>query len=188
MVSVIGYGYLYYKDTEKRKVEREAFVQSQINKGLISFVDRKGIEKWGSSEEVAKWSSEDNIAKIKELKLYQVIESIEQFEPSRIYHNEFGYHVELQGWLKKEFPNTSFEKTTGASRPDIVIDDIAIEVKGPTYTKDLKTLSDKCVRYSNYYNNLILVLFEPSFSEELFLEMATGIERVFPHVKIIRKD
>lgn len=127
-------------------------------------------------------------AKIKETLFYKVAESIKNFPPSRRYGNEFAYHTELQGWLKSQFREAKVEIQTGASRPDIVIADIAIEVKGPTDTQALNTLATKCLKYSQYYTHLIIVLFEPRFSESNYSEIVEGIKRYFPNVEVIRKD
>jgi hypothetical protein len=117
----------------------------------------------------------------------QVIETIEKFQPTKVWGNEDSYHKELQGFLRAFFPNTKFELQTGASRPDIVIENIAIEIKGPTDGPALATLADKCMRYSHYYQNMIIVLFEPNFSNSRFDEFKKGMERHFPHVKIMVK-
>jgi hypothetical protein len=93
----------------------------------------------------------------------------------------------LHGWLNREFPDAVIEKQKGASRPDIVIGDIAIEVKGPTDIRSLKDLSDKCIRYSLYYNSLIFVLFEPSFPERHYQEFLTGLQNNFQNVEVIIK-
>ena len=118
----------------------------------------------------------------------RVVKSIERFNPSRTWRKELSYQIELQGWLKQEFPTANIEKTTGASRPDIVIDNIAIEVKGPTGNSELGTLSEKCLKYSEHYKNLAIVLFEPKFTEQRYSEIETGIKKYFPHVRIVRKD
>jgi hypothetical protein len=120
--------------------------------------------------------------------LNAVVQAIEEFKPSRRYHNEFPYHTELQGWLRSRFPSSKIEIQTGASRPDIVIEDIAIEVKGPTTNQALDTLTTKCLKYSEYYDKIVMVLFEPEFSESNFREIYAGIERHFPHVRVIRKE
>ena len=90
--------------------------------------------------------------------------------------------------MKSKFPSARIEIQTGASRPDIVIEDIAIEVKGPTDNNALDTLTTKCLKYSRYYNKIILCLFEPVFSESNFREIEAGIEQHFPHVRVVRKD
>ncbi|MGB7787290.1 hypothetical protein [Methanoregula sp.] len=120
--------------------------------------------------------------------LEKIIATIENFEPSRIYRDEQGYHNELQGWMKAHFHGAIVEHQTGSSRPDIVIDNrIAIEVKGPTRSKDLVTVADKCNRYLQHYDNLIVALFEVDVNERFYDEWLKGIEDRYPEVKIIKK-
>ena len=172
---------------KQRDFERRKYVEEQTAKGLVKFSDRFGKERWGSLEEIEEWKRRDEDEKMKESLLYRVSESIENFKPSRRYRNEFGYHTELQGWLKAHFPSAKVEIQTGASRPDIIIDHIAIEVKGPTDSQALNTLTTKCLKYSKYYTNIICVLFEPSFTDKNFKEIKEGIDRTFPNVSIIVK-
>ena len=115
----------------------------------------------------------------------KVIESIENFKPSKKWGNEDSYHKELLGWLKQPFPEIKYELQTGGSRPDLVIDKIAIEIKGPTDNQALNTLSTKILKYSHYYDDIIIVLFETSFSERNFNEIANGIKKTYSHVHII---
>lgn len=170
---------------------------------LVRFIDYKGRERLVTIDELESIRREDERefslgaqALIEEQKkkeeqdslLNYIVQTIEEFKPSRRYHNEFPYQAELQGWLKSRFPTSKIEMQTGASRPDIVIEDIAIEVKGPTDNRALETLTTKCLKYSQYYDKVILVLFEPVFSESNFREIQSGVERHFPHVRILRKD
>ena len=173
-------GYFYF-------MRKKKFEDKQRAKGLEKFVDRHGKEFWVKAEEVNSLREKDEEERFKETLYQRVIEAIRKFEPSRVYHNEFGYHTELQGALKTQFPNARVEMQTGASRPDIVIEDIAIEVKGPTDNNALNTLTTKCLKYSQYYKKLIIVLFEPQFSEQNMGEIASGIKQYFPNVEIIRK-
>ncbi len=123
-----------------------------------------------------------------ELLISHVIRSIEEFKPTKNWGNENNYHIELLGWLKREFPDiVEYEVQTGASRPDLVIKDIAIEIKGPTDSQAINTLPSKLIRYDQYYTNIIIVLFECNFSEQLFKEIQIGINRHFQNVTIIRK-
>ncbi len=176
---------------------------AQRNPSLVRFVDYKGQERLVSIDELESIRREDERqfslgaqALIEEQKkkeeqnslLNYVVQTIEAFRPSKRYHNEFPYQTELQGWLRARFPTSRIEIQTGASRPDIVIEDVAIEVKGPTDNRALETLTTKCLKYSHYYDKVILVLFEPVFSESNFREIQSGIERHFPHVRILRKD
>jgi hypothetical protein len=157
--------------------EKEQFEEEQKMKGLAKFVDRLKNEKWGTPQQVKTWEKEDKETELKESIYYRVIKSIEGFEPSRRYRNEFGYHTELQGWLKAQFPSAKVEIQTGSSRPDIVIDNIALD-----------TLSSKCLKYLNYYSHLVIVLFESNFSEGHYSEIVKGIENYSPNIRIIRKN
>jgi len=178
---------LYWKYKQRKKEEKEAFEKEQISKGLIKFVDRFGTERWGKPHEVKIWTKEDEEAKEKEKLINQVVSEIENFKPSRIYHNEFPYQVELVGYLKHKFPNADIEQQKGSSRPDIIVGDVAIEVKGPTRTQDLQTIADKCMRYYQHFGELVIVLFEVDVYEQRYDEWKKGINNTFPNVRIIRK-
>ncbi len=117
----------------------------------------------------------------------RVIDSIENFSPTKKWGNEDSYHKELLGWLKQPFPEIQYELQTGSSRPDLVIGMIAIEIKGPTDDNALNTLATKILKYSHYYENVVIVLFESSFSERNFKEITSGIEKTYSHVHVIRK-
>lgn len=169
IVSIITILIFYFK----RKKE---FEFAQIAKGLVKYKTIDGGYKWGTKNESEK------------AQLYnQLYETIKEFEPSRQYRHEFGYHTELQGYLKSKFPKAKPELQTGSSRPDIVIADVAIEVKGPTDNPALNTLTTKCLKYSQYYKHLIIVLFETQFSENNYAEIIKGLKQHFPNVKVVRK-
>ena len=145
-------------------------------------LERNLDKKWDSKQKKTESS------KTTDKKIQEVINAINKFEPSRVYHSEQGYHNELQGWLKAHFQQAKVEHQTGSSRPDIIIDsDIAIEVKGPTKSQDLKTIADKCNRYTIYWKNLIIVLFEVDVYERFYSEWEQGIIKRYPEVVIIRK-
>ncbi|HYB02841.1 MAG TPA: J domain-containing protein, partial [Nitrososphaerales archaeon] len=117
----------------------------------------------------------------------RVVKGIEEFTPSTVWKNESGYQAELYTVLKKDFPELTVDAQKDSSRSDLVIQDIGIEVKGPTGGGELQILPDECLRYSPHYQNLIFVLFEPEFTELLYKEISDGITRTYPNVKIIRK-
>jgi hypothetical protein len=117
-----------------------------------------------------------------------IIEFIEKFKPSKNWGSEEGYQGELQGFLKHEFPNSKVEVQTGSSRPDIIIDKIAIEIKGPTDDNAINSLPAKCIKYSKHYDKLIIVLFRPNYSERNYKDIMEGIKNMFPDVHIIIKD
>lgn len=117
----------------------------------------------------------------------RVVEAVEEFEPSMRYSSELGYHAELQGWLRARFSESRVEVWSGSSRPDIVVGSVAVEVKGPTTGRDLATVTDKLLRYSSYYDRIIVVLFDLQVSRRRLEEWLRGMERSFPNVKVILK-
>ncbi len=164
------------------------------HEGLFKYVTRCGVERWGTQDDVECWEDEDLIALNKEKEeeknktINQVINHIENFESSIKWKSEEGYHAELQGYLKNHFPNAEVEVQTGASRPDIVIDNIAIEIKGVTDNSALNSIAGKIFKYSNYYDYIIIVIFEKNFSEPYFNEILAQVDIKYPNVKIIIKD
>jgi hypothetical protein len=181
-LTIIGF-YYNSKEQEKREAEKKAELERKETE-IKAEIERKEAERKAFHES----QKEDEEARLKESKLYKVTESIKRFKPSMAYTLESGYQYELQGWLKQEFPSASLENSIGASRPDIVIDEIAIEIKGPTGNAELGTLSEKVFKYLYHYENLIIVLFEPSFTEQRYREIKEGIEHFIPNVIFIRKD
>src|SRR5208283_1919923 len=176
------------RQKEKQKhdqIEHERLIQEfeerQAAKGLLKFTDRFGTTKWGTPQDLEIWKQEENLL------INRIVNGIEKFKPTRKWEYEEGYHKELLGYLGHDFPDIKYEFQKGSSRPDLVIQNIAIEIKGPTDNAALDTLTTKCLKYSKYYDHLIMVLFEPQFSERHFKEIEEGITQYFPHVKIIRK-
>jgi len=51
------------------------------------------------------------------------------------------------------------ELQCGSSRSDIVMEDIIIEIKGPTYGDGLQSINDKCLRYHHHVKKMFVVLF-----------------------------
>lgn len=69
---------------------------------------------------------------------------IEGFHPARKFAREIRYQDELYGYLiGKLGEGVTIEKQLGRSRPDIVVGEIAIEIKGPTTNQGLVTIADK---------------------------------------------
>lgn len=120
--------------------------------------------------------------------LQSIIASINEFQPARAYKEESHYQIELNGWLKSRFPSAGIEIQTGYSRPDIVIDNVAIEIKGPTRARDLNTIMDKCHRYLQNHDHLIVVLFGVDVPADRYAEWLDGIQTHYPDVPVIRKD
>ncbi len=119
--------------------------------------------------------------------LEEIHQAIEEFEPPRRYENEELYHHTLFVYLKERFPDAKIEVKRGSSRPDIVIGDIAIEVKGPTTSEDLKTIADKLLRYPKHFEDVIVVLFDVRVNKRRYEEWLEGIRMRFPEVEIIKR-
>ncbi|MDD3145099.1 MAG: hypothetical protein PHV23_03215 [Candidatus Gracilibacteria bacterium] len=91
--------------------------------------------------------------------ILEIEEKIRGFKPLRSYNYEETYQIELAGYLKNNYPNLDIEKSIDYSRPDIIIDNIAIEIKGPTNMQALKTIPDKINSYLPKRDFLFIVLF-----------------------------
>ena len=121
----------------------------------------------------------------------QIKKEILAFDPLMPdYPNELPYQIDLARYLKHSFENTKVEKQKGASRPDIVIDNIAIEIKGPTNVNALQTIADKCMRYpSHFQQGFFIVLFKlHHVTQRFYNEWEQNVKNHFPTVEIIRKQ
>ena len=121
----------------------------------------------------------------------KIVSDIKCFEASYRWPNESGYHAELHRYFLDKDYASIVEYQTGSSRPDIVIGDTAIEVKGCTTDNDIDSLPGKCVKYSNYYTDIVFVLFEPVWTRnqhayETFRGMLSNFDNV--SILIKRKD
>lgn len=116
-----------------------------------------------------------------------VLHAIGRFQPARAYREEQFYQVELAGFLKHQFPDTAIEVQDGRARPDIVVGDVAVEIKGPTTYRDLATVFDKCVRYTARWGRLIVVLFAVEVDGGRYTDWERSLKKYFPDVIVIRK-
>lgn len=114
---------------------------------------------------LSKKQEKQRIAEIPDF-LRELENKIKTFKPIRQYKEEKLYQAELVGYLKHEYPEVKIEETRDYSRPDIIIDDIAIEIKWPTDMSALKTLPDKINRYIPKWNYLFIVLFSISITDD----------------------
>ncbi len=126
---------------------------------------------------------------IDDKRLDEVVSKIKEFEPLMVdYPNELPYHVDLARYLKNVFENTHIEIQRGSARPDIIIDNIAIEIKGPTNQRELRTIADKCFRYPQYFDRgLIVVLFDLRVTVQYFNDWKKGLQDKFPNVIVLKK-
>lgn len=178
---------IYVKMKIQERKEKELFEKQQIEKGLIKFIDRFNNERWGKPEEVSMWAKEDEKAKEKEKLINKIIAEIEEFKPIRKYHYEFPYQIDLARHIKTKFPDADIEEKRGHSRPDIVVGDVAIEVKGPTGHRELDSIATKCMKYKEHFGEVIIVLFDVIVNEGYYLEWITALNKNFPNIKVIRK-
>ncbi len=115
----------------------------------------------------------------------KIISLIYKFKPMQKWSKESGYQADLARYLKQHLKNVKVELQRGSSRPDIVVNEsIAIEIKGPTRTKNLETITSKIIRYRNHFNFLIIVLFDVRVSENYLTDFLNGLKD-FPNLAII---
>ena len=118
--------------------------------------------------------------------LLRLKEMIEGFHPARTFDREIRYQDELYGYLLGRLgQGVAIEKQRGRSRPDIVVDEIAIEIKGPTTNQGLQTIADKIARYRLHFSGIVCVLFDVQ-DEAHYREWLRGIRD--PDVVVIRID
>ncbi|MCX6818433.1 MAG: hypothetical protein NT129_00335 [Candidatus Aenigmarchaeota archaeon] len=159
---------------------------------IIDYARRRGVR---VDDIIEKVDADKTIEEIETYKkqgianiVFEVANAIREFKPSRYYSKEFPYQIELKGFLTHQFPTAKIEEAKGSTRPDITISGIAIEVKGPTYEKDLITISDKCMRYPEYFKTgIIIVLFNVEVNEKRFRDWERGLKKTFPNIIVIRK-
>ena len=104
----------------------------------------------------------------------KIVQEIESYQHPRKELTEYPYHVGLHGWLNHSFPKIGFELKKGSARPDIIVGNFAIEIKGPTHHKDLQTIADKINRYLQNFDKIIIVLFDIQVSETLLDDFLKG--------------
>jgi len=121
--------------------------------------------------------------------LQELINKIGEYQPIKPFKNELLYHTNLYTYLCEKIPEEiGFEEQRGSSRPDIVVGDIAIEIKGPTDRQGLITIADKINRYSQHFDHVIVVLFEVEIYDRYYQEWYEGIINQYQNqVTIIRK-
>jgi hypothetical protein len=169
----------------KNKIQLDAIIsfakRNRINiKDVLADIERKK-NKWKEKELDKRISKNGNNF------LLELEKAIMEFAPMRRYDKELYYQDTLASFLKKSFPDTKIEVPRGSTRPDIVVKGIAIEVKGPTSYRDLQSIADKCLRYTqNFPNGMICVLFSVNINEHRYEEWLKGMNKYHPDVKVIK--
>jgi len=188
-------GELYWKEYDCTKNDLVSRLKNKMPlDDIISYAKRIHINIRDILHEIehkkAEWKVKELSEKIDDIgsNLFLELEkAIREFAPMRRYDKEIYYQDSLASWLKSKFPDTRIEVPRGSTRPDIVVEGVAIEVKGPTYDTDLQTIADKCLRYTQYYSQgFICVLFCVYVNQQRYIDWENGMNKIFPDVKIIR--
>ncbi len=122
----------------------------------------------------------------------KTVQLIKNFKPKYKYRKEDPYQEELWEYLRSHLgaSNVEMEKQIGSSRADIAVGghQVGIEVKGPTKTHDLQTIADKCQRYEQHFETVVVVLFDVNIMDRRYDEWLKGHIRFHPNIPIIRID
>jgi hypothetical protein len=161
-------------------------------KKIIDFAKRKGVPIREILLEIDQYYAKKNLVndpgviEINDGQYLKILEKIDLFKPLLPYYpNELPYQIDLARYLLQYFPNARVEEQRSSARPDIIIDNIAIEIKGPTGERELDTIANKCLRYSLYFEKgLIIVLFDVKVTSRYLDDWQKGVKEKFPHVAI----
>ncbi|HEV8359237.1 MAG TPA: hypothetical protein VGR28_02155 [Candidatus Thermoplasmatota archaeon] len=116
--------------------------------------------------------------------------AIQKFPPQKQLKAEKDFRNALHSWLMHDFPQAVMEKRSsdGRVRPDIVVETVAIEIKGPTSNQALRSIYAKCVEYSPAFpGGLVIVLFRIQ-DMEYFESWRQRVVSHFPHVVVIARN
>jgi len=150
----------------------------KLKEEYLSLLEKKEVIKNGKQSFNSK----------KELIFFDVVKEIKNCISNIKKHKEINYQYLLYGRLQYKFPQVKLEEQINSSRPDIVINKIGIEIKGPTGNRELQTIADKLLRYPQYFKDgIILVLFDVYAHPRRYAEWERGLKREYPDVVIIRK-
>jgi hypothetical protein len=184
--------YNYYFTYEELVAKLMKYVNLQT---IIDFAKKKSIPVREVELEVdqyytqKKHAKEPVVSQINDDVIKKIIDRIDQFKPLLpFYPNELSYQLDLGRYLLQYFPNAKLEEQRSSTRPDITIENIAIEIKGPTYEDGLRTIADKCLRYPLYFEKgLIIILFDVKVTSRYIEDWKKGLQNKFPHVVVICK-
>jgi hypothetical protein len=119
--------------------------------------------------------------------LERSIHAIEGYSPTTVYPDSERYRAEMGAYLRENLSGHTVEVHDHWSKPPIVIDTIAVDVKGPADDHALETLSTNCLQYARSYRSLIVVLFDRRFSSDHYDDMIAKLEGIFQNVTVILK-
>jgi len=173
LVGLVGVGYWWVREAARatERLAREEEERVRKEREYVDLQRQRGLEEYQTMEGKIVWVPQEQ--------LEEVARRDREEAEARKQVNRLVDHI------KAVFIDARIEVQTGSSRPDIVIQNIAIEVKGPTYSKDLQTIADKLMRYSQHYDTVIVVLFNVQVNERRYSEWERGIRNTFGDVWII---
>lgn len=133
-----------------------------------------------------KLAEDPSLSQVNDGVYQKILEKIDSFKPLLPYYpNELPYQIDLARYLLQYFPSVKIEEQRSSARPDITVDNVAIEVKGPTYEVGLQSIADKCLRYPLYFEKgLIIVLFDIKVTSRMLEDWQKGVRSKFPHVVV----
>ena len=111
--------------------------------------------------------------------ILELYNEISLFKPLREYSSEEPYQLELAWFLKKTYNNLDIEITKWDTRPDIIIDNISIEIKWPTGKWELRTIPDKIMRYLKHWDYIIIILFNLNVDSKYYKDWKNDIYNTF---------
>jgi len=186
---------VYLEKVERSQAELVSKLKNKATlEAIVSFAKRNNIDIRNILVDIDRkkgdWETKELKEKIKKNGsnfLLELAIAIREYKPFQRYDKELYYRDTLANWLKPKFPDTKIEVPRGSTRPDIVVKGIAIEVKGPTSYRDLESIADKSLRYSQYFpNGLICVLFSVNVSKSRYEDWLKGMKKKFPEVVVIK--
>jgi hypothetical protein len=183
----------FFNDNPTIDDYKDSIVSNMSLKELIEFANKKRIDIRDVLDSISKDEANKEQKKLEENpglsnEFKEIANCIRDFKPLSNYNREYPYQAELAQCLRGRFPNTNIEVQRGSSRTDILVNGIAIEVKGPTTIEDLNTIADKLIRYSQWFpKGIIIVLFNVKVYPNRYEEWCKGIKNFPFNVEIIKK-
>ena len=172
----------FFNDKPSLDDYKDSIVSNMSLNELIEFARKKRIDIRDVTDKIVEETRNKEIKKLEENadlsdEFKNIVRCVREFKPLKNYHREYHFQAELAQWIKSRFPNTNIEEQRGSSRPDIVVNGIAIEVKGSTYDEDLVTIFDKVGRYSQWFpKGIIIALFNVQVNPHRYEEWLKGVK------------
>ena len=187
----------FFEDKPTLDDYKDSIVSNLSLTELIEFARKKKIDIRDVTNEIDKETARKEQKELeKDINLgdefKKVAQCIRDFKPLKNYRGEYMFQAELTQYLRRDFPSTHIEVQRGSSRPDIDVNGIGIEIKGPTYESDLVTLFDKLGRYPQWFpKGIIIVLFDVNVNSHRYEEWLNSVKSTKFHgltnLEIIKK-